>query len=103
MGKNGYFITLDDKYKSFNEWLEEHDTKVRADALNIDMEKPMHFTDEQKAWVKNYIIINAKRQRKDAIDEFANMFIEEGKKIKYLRHLWIESTCKKIAEQLKEQ
>lgn len=41
--------------------------------------------------------------RADTIDEFANMFIEEGKKIKYLRHLWIESTCKKIAEQLKEQ
>lgn len=39
----------------------------------------------------------------DAIDEFARAFIEEGKKIKYLRHLWIESTCKKIAEQLKEQ
>ena len=41
--------------------------------------------------------------RADAIDEFAKSFVEEGKKIKYLRHLWIESTCKKIAEQLKEQ
>ena len=41
--------------------------------------------------------------RADAIEEFAKAFIEEGKKIKYLRHLWIESTCKKIAEQLKEQ
>lgn len=73
MGKNSYFIALDDKYKSFNEWLEEHDAKVRADALNIDMEKPMHFTDEQKAWVKNYIIINAKRQRADAINECIEM------------------------------
>lgn len=44
----------------------------RAEALDIDMDKPMHFTDEQKAWIKNYIIINAKRQRVDAIDECIN-------------------------------
>lgn len=42
----------------------------RADALNIDMEKPMHFTNEQKNWIKKYIIINAKRQRADAIDKY---------------------------------
>lgn len=41
--------------------------------------------------------------RADAIDEFVRAFIEEGKKIKYLRHLWIESTCKKVSEKLKEQ
>lgn len=51
--------------------------KGREDALNIDMEKPMHFTDEQKAWVKNYIIINAKRQRADAIDEFVEDIINK--------------------------
>lgn len=44
----------------------------RADALDIDMDEPMHFTDKQKAWIKNYIIINAKRQRADAIDEIIN-------------------------------
>lgn len=48
----------------------------RADALNIDMEKPMHFTDEQKAWVKNYIIINAKRQRADAIEELETKLVD---------------------------
>lgn len=42
----------------------------RADALNIDMDEPMHFTDKQKAWIKNYIIINAKRQRAEVVDEF---------------------------------
>ena len=47
--------------------------------------------------------LEKKKVRADAIDEFARAFIEEGKKIKYVRHLWIESTCKKIAEQLKEQ
>lgn len=41
----------------------------RADALSIDMGKPMHFTDEQKAWVKKYIIINAELQRERAIEE----------------------------------
>lgn len=48
--------------------------KGKTDALSIDMEKPMHFTDEQKAWIKQYIIINAKRQRADVIDEFAKEF-----------------------------
>lgn len=41
--------------------------------------------------------------RADAIDEFVEMFIAEGQKRKYLRHIWIEQTCKKIAEQLKEK
>lgn len=41
--------------------------------------------------------------RADAIDEFAEMLIAEGQKRKYLRHIWIEQTCKKIVEQLKEQ
>lgn len=39
--------------------------------------------------------------RKQTIDEFAIRFIEEGKKRKYLRHIWIEQTCKMIAEQMK--
>ena len=29
-----------------------------ADALDIDMDKPMYFTNEQKAWVKDCIISN---------------------------------------------
>lgn len=44
-------------------------SRCRADALDIDMDEPMHFTDKQKAWIKNYIVINAKRQRADAIEE----------------------------------
>lgn len=59
----------------------------RADALEIDMDKPMHFTDEQKAWIKNYIIINAERQRADAIefisDELIYPLLDE-----YDRGLW---------------
>ena len=43
----------------------------RADALNIDLDTPMHFTPEQKAWVKKYIAINGERQRTDGAREFA--------------------------------
>ena len=43
----------------------------KADALNIDLDTPMHFTDEQKAWVKKYISINGARQRADGVREFA--------------------------------
>lgn len=39
----------------------------------------------------------------DAVDEFARLFIEEGNKRKYLRHIWIENTCEKISKQMKEQ
>lgn len=42
-----------------------------ADALNIDLDTPMHFTNEQKAWVKKYISINGERQRADGAKEFA--------------------------------
>ena len=45
--------------------------KGYADALDIDMDKPMHFTDEQKAWVKKYLSINGERQRADGAREFA--------------------------------
>ena len=75
-------------------------TKGRTDALNIDMEKPMHFTDEQKAWVKNYIIINAKRQRADAIDEFVNECVKFEDLTFDREHI---RRIKLIAEQLKEQ
>lgn len=84
-----------------------------ADALDIDMDKPMHFTDEQKAWVKNYIIINAKRQKADAIDEYKNSI---SKKIKDMQfntgRAWFDfdasiDRCLEIieqeAKQLKEQ
>lgn len=37
------------------------------------------------------------------IDDFAQAFIEEGLKIKHLRHIWIENTCNLVAERLKEQ
>ena len=53
----------------WNEVREEIYQQGRADALDIDMDEPMHFTDEQKAWIKKYIILNAKRQRADTIDE----------------------------------
>lgn len=43
----------------------------KADALNIDLDTPMHFTDEQKAWIKKYISINGERQRTDGVKEFA--------------------------------
>ena len=39
------------------------------EAPYVDLDTPMHFTPEQKAWVKKYIAINAERQRADAIDE----------------------------------
>lgn len=43
----------------------------KADALNIDLDTPMHFTPEQKAWIKKYIAINGERQRADGAREFA--------------------------------
>ena len=36
---------------------------------SIELEKPMHFTAEQTAWIKKFISINAIRQRADAIEE----------------------------------
>jgi len=70
-----------------------------ADALNIDMDKPMHFTDEQKAWVKNYIILNAERQRADGIDAFFKA-LNRDNLIRNENDLIIASM---LAEQLKEQ
>lgn len=35
------------------------------------------------------------------IDDFKQAFIEEGLKIKHLRHIWIENTCNMVAERLK--
>lgn len=46
------------------------------DALDIDMDKPMHFTPEQKAWVKKYLSINGERQRLDGAREFAEWLQE---------------------------
>lgn len=71
----------------------------RADALNIDMEKPMHFTNEQKTWVKKYIIINAKRQRSDTIDKY-NEKIKECCSIVGSCDF---SDLDRIAKQLKEE
>lgn len=50
--------------------LTEHDAKVRATAIDefiseIDLDKPMHFTKEQAAWIKKYVIL----KRQDAIEE----------------------------------
>lgn len=74
-----------------------------ADALSIDMDKPMHFTDEQKAWIKNYIIINAKRQRADAIEDVWNKANEHS----FTDALGIRgvdlSVLENILEQLKQQ
>lgn len=53
--------------------VEEVYQQGRADALDIDMDKPMHFTPEQKAWVKKYISINGERQRADGAREFAEL------------------------------
>ena len=41
------------------------------DALDLDLDTPMHFTPEQKAWIKKYISINGERQRVDGAREFA--------------------------------
>lgn len=82
--------------------------KGQADALNIDMEKPMCFTDEQKAWIKNYVIINAKRQRAEAIDDFvreiksADYVGEEDYLLQDCDAVLID-TVEYIAEKLKEQ
>lgn len=53
----------------------------KADALNIDLDTPMHFTPEQKAWIKKYLSINGERQRADGAKEFSewlqeNVFID---------------------------
>lgn len=56
--------------------VEEVYQQGRADALDIDMDKPMHFTPEQKAWVKKYIAINGERQRLDGAREFAEWLQE---------------------------
>lgn len=48
------------------------------DALNIDLDTPMHFTNEQKAWVKKYLSINGERQRVDGAREFAEWLQEKS-------------------------
>lgn len=48
------------------------------DALNIDLDTPMHFTPEQKAWVKKYIAINGERQRVEGAREFAEYLDNNG-------------------------
>ena len=44
---------------------------IEAFNLDLDLDTPMHFTPEQKAWVKKYIAINGERQRTDGAREFA--------------------------------
>ncbi len=89
------------------DYIEQRYEQGRADALNIDMEKPMHFTDEQKAWVKNYIIINAKRQRIYAINKFVANAIKEFQKFDKEHGQptlgVISDILSDVAEQLKEQ
>ena len=41
----------------------------RIEAPYVDLDTPMHFTQEQKAWVKKYISINGERQRLDGIND----------------------------------
>lgn len=48
------------------------------DALNIDLDTPMHFTPEQKAWVKKYIAINGERQRVEGAREFAEWLCKKS-------------------------
>ena len=48
------------------------------DALNIDLDTPMHFTDEQKAWVKKYIIRNGQANYERGAMEFAEWAEEKG-------------------------
>ena len=84
---------------------EEHDAKVRETAIEefiseIDLDKPMHFTKEQAAWIKKYVIL----KKHDAIDELVKEF---DKSIKYeirSEYWWTDVIVrmKKIAEQLKE-
>lgn len=50
----------------------------------------------------NYLNEKAYQQGRTAgIDEFKNSIIEEGKKVRYLRHIWIEQTSEKISKKLK--
>ena len=44
---------------------------IEAFNLDLDIYTPMHFTPEQKAWIKKYIAINGERQRADGAREFA--------------------------------
>ena len=67
-----------DEFPIVDKMLEDSYEKGRADALNIDMDKPMHFTDEQKAWVKKYISINGERQRVDGAREFAEWLLHHS-------------------------
>lgn len=43
----------------------------KSEALNIDIDTPMHFTPEQKALVKNYIIKNGRANYERGAREFA--------------------------------
>lgn len=66
---HGSPIFIDDICTDYQE--SEFVKQIKADALDIEMDKPMHFTDEQKAWVKKYIAINGERQRADGARKFA--------------------------------
>lgn len=85
--------------------LAEHDAKVRATAIEefiseIELDKPMHFTKEQTAWIKKYVIL----KRHDAIDELVKEF-DKSIKSEIRREYWwtdVVVRVKKIGEQLKE-
>jgi len=92
-----------------NYLLDRYDAKVRATAIEefiseIDLDKPMHFTKEQAAWIKKYVIL----KRHDAIKEFVKS-IEKNQTMQdnYLDAPRFEMSVDmtdilKIAEQLKE-
>lgn len=65
---------------------------IEAFNLDLDLYTPMHFTPEQKAWIKKYIAINGERQRADTIDEFetrilgnCSLTLKDGEKVIVIR------------------
>jgi len=87
-----------------NYLLDRYDEKVKTDAIEefcneIDIDKPMHFTKEQAAWIKKYVIL----KRHDAIDELVKEF-DKSIKSEIRREYWwtdVVVRMKKIAERLK--
>lgn len=51
---------------------------IEAFNLDLNLDTPMHFTPEQKAWVKKYIAINGERQRVDGAREFAEWLVRKN-------------------------